>query len=478
MMPKHRGGTRNHSAAGNRLAEKGPILWRNDNQDRTLIRRVASDVLRIAAAAGLAQILALVAVPLLTRLYSPEAFGHFAIFGALVTILMPLASLRYELALPLPSEELNALDLLALCLLLVLGSSFAVAFLCPLVGPILAEWTSITGTEIMLLPLAIFAIGLHAVMTSWLIRDRAFSRVAHIRFATTVGTVACQIGLAQLYTGSTGLILGFVGGYLVGFALAAYQCYRALSEAAARIRLSGIRCVAVEYRSFAIITAPSGIINALGSQLPSMVLPWLYGFAVTGQYSLAQRVLWQPIVFVGQAVYQVFWGNAARLFIEEPARLWPLFLRLNVCLLAVMAPGFVLSWFGAEIFAFVFGPAWEQAGRFAGALVVASFLGLAAQGTTTLEIYRLNHWMSAYEFMRLVLIIGALGAASWMALSPMTCIVAITAAFAMCNVTLFGLNAIAVWRVTLRGERLDHRATTAITIPPTEVRVASENVKR
>jgi len=75
------------------------------------------------------------------------------------------------------------------------------------------------------------------------------------------------------------------------------------------------------------------------------------------------------------------------------------------------------------------------------------------------------------------LIIGALCAASWIALSPMTCIVAMTAAFAMCNVTLFGLNAIAVWRVTLRRERMDHRTATGVAIPPTKVPVASENVK-
>ena len=478
MIPKYRSGSRDCSAARTDVAEKGPVLWRNDNRDRTLIRRVAIDVLRIATAAGLAQILALIAVPFLTRLYNPEVFGHFAIFSALVTVLMPLASLRYEVALPLPSEEPIALDLLAFCLLLVVGSSLAIALLCPLIGLSLAELTSITGTEIMLLPMATFAIGLHAVMTSWLVRDRAFSRVARIRFATTVGTLACQLGLAELYPSSTGLILGFIGGYLVGFILAAYHCQHVLLAAAARIRVSGIRYVAAEYRSFAIITAPSGIINALGSQLPSMVLPWLYGLAVTGQYSLAQRVLWQPLVFVGQAVYQVFWGNAARLFVDEPARLWPLFRHLNICLLAAMAPALLLSWFGAEIFAFVFGPAWEQAGRFAGALVLASFVGLAAQATTTLEIYRLNHWMSAYELMRLILIIGALSAASWMAFSPMTCVIVITAAFAICNLTLFGLNAIAIWRVTLRAERRDQRTATTIAIPPKTVSFASENTER
>src|SRR5215813_9645325 len=72
MIAEHRAEARSRSAERSPLGESGQILSRSDTQDRTLIRRVATDVLRIAAAAGLAQLLALIAVPLLTRLYNPE----------------------------------------------------------------------------------------------------------------------------------------------------------------------------------------------------------------------------------------------------------------------------------------------------------------------------------------------------------------------------------------------------------------------
>jgi lipopolysaccharide exporter len=148
-------------------------------------------------------------------------------------------------------------------------------------------------------------------------------------------------------------------------------------------------------------------------------------------------------------------GNAARLVVEEPGQLWPLFVRLNACLLTLMVPGLALTWGGAEIFTFIFGPAWGQAGHFAGVMIVASLLGLAAQGTTSLHTYRLNHWMCAWEALQLVLVVVALGTAIQMSWSALGCIIAITVSFAVSNVILLVLNGAAVWR-------LSHHADTGI----------------
>jgi O-antigen/teichoic acid export membrane protein len=423
---------------------------RPDHHARNLFQHVASDVFRIAGATGLAQILAFAAAPLLTRLYTPEAFGHFAFFGALVSILMPLGSMRYEAALPLPTDEGHAHRLLALCLILVACSSLVVTLVISFASPVITQWTGLSGTTIALLPVAIFVLGLHTVLTNWIVRSCAFVQLARVRFSTLAGMVACQLGLGQLHAGVTSLILGFIGGYVVGLILAAYTCSRPLLVATALVDFGGIRRVAAEYRFFPIFTSPAQVINAIGLQLPNLLLPYLYGAGVTGQYSLAQRVLGQPMTLVGQAVNQVYWGNAARLVTHAPAQLWPLFVRLNACLLAFMIPGLALTWIGAEIFTFIFGPAWGQAGSFAGVMIVASLLGLAAQGTTSLHTYRLNHWMCAWEVLHLVLVICAVGAAIQMSWSPMGCIVAITASFAVSNAILLALNGLAARRVSYR----------------------------
>ena len=420
---------------------------------RSFLKRVSGDVLRISGAVGLAQLLAFAASPLLTRLYSPDAFGHFAVLGAIVTTLTPLASLRYGWALPLPREEGVARDLLALCLIVVAGFAAVVGIAGTVLWTALEGWFTIRPVDIALLAVTMLVIGLHEVGTSWLVRQQAFRQVAGVRFITLVATVAFQIVLGLLAPGATSLMLGFIGGYLAGFLRGAWHYREALASSARTMDRARMRDAAVEYRKFALVTAPSGVINGVGSMLPAWVLPSLYGLAMTGQWSLAARVLWQPVAFAGQAVNQVLWGTAARLQHDDPKRLWLLFVALNAGLLAAMTPALVLVWYGEELFALIFGPAWAEAGRYAGILVLGTIVSLAAQGTTSLHVYGLNLWMSAWEFARMAVVAATLAAAWWLGLSAMGCIVALTAANAVCDLGLMALNALAVWRIRAGAER-------------------------
>lgn len=63
------------------------------------------------------------ASPILTRLYSPEAFGFLAIFISITSIVGVIACMRYELAIMLLKSDEKAANLLALCLLSVVAIS-------------------------------------------------------------------------------------------------------------------------------------------------------------------------------------------------------------------------------------------------------------------------------------------------------------------------------------------------------------------
>src|SRR5512132_1479463 len=76
--------------------------------------RYARDILSMSSAAALGQITALMAAPLITRLYTPDDFGHLAFFQSAISLLAPLVCLRYEFAIPLPAEDSEGYDLVAL----------------------------------------------------------------------------------------------------------------------------------------------------------------------------------------------------------------------------------------------------------------------------------------------------------------------------------------------------------------------------
>ena len=64
-----------------------------------------------------AQGLAVLALPLLTRLYSPEDFALLAVYVAIIGIATVVSCLRYNIAIPLPEDDADGMALLAVALI-------------------------------------------------------------------------------------------------------------------------------------------------------------------------------------------------------------------------------------------------------------------------------------------------------------------------------------------------------------------------
>ena len=66
--------------------------------------RFARNVAVVSAGSAMGQGLLIVSAPLLTRLYTPADFGVLAVYVSIVSILVVVASLRYEMAINLPGH--------------------------------------------------------------------------------------------------------------------------------------------------------------------------------------------------------------------------------------------------------------------------------------------------------------------------------------------------------------------------------------
>ena len=81
--------------------------------------RFARSASLLAGGAVAGQAIIVAASPILTRLYSPEDFGVLAVFASLLSILSIVASLRYQLAIPLPKTDEEAANVTVLSLAVV-----------------------------------------------------------------------------------------------------------------------------------------------------------------------------------------------------------------------------------------------------------------------------------------------------------------------------------------------------------------------
>ena len=191
-----------------------------------------------------AQALMVLAAPLLTRLYTPQDFGLLAVFVGLLSIVAVTASLRYELAIPLPSDEREAAALLVLSLSSVLVvaalSAIPVFFYRNAIAGLLN--TPALADYLDLVPLGTLFVGAFNVLNVWAIRVKAFTPLAKTKFSQSVAAVGIQVGGASL--GPVALLLGQVAGQAAGSLSLGLRVLRQQWGAIVSVRLSDIALVA------------------------------------------------------------------------------------------------------------------------------------------------------------------------------------------------------------------------------------------
>jgi lipopolysaccharide exporter len=322
-------------------------------------------VVTLASGTAIAQLLLVVAAPVLTRLYTPSDFGVLAVYSSTLTVLLVLASLRYELAIPLPEDDEVAGSVLALTFLILGGMAALVSVVVWLAGDAFVTAVNVPALRPYrwLIPLGFIGAGTYQALSYWAIRRREFGRVARTKLSQGIGQVIAQVGFGIARAGTPGLLVGDVIGRVaggVGLGLLALR-----ERPHARVSRASLLAVATRYRRFPLLTTWAGLLNIGSLQLPSILFSAGFGAAAAGLYALSFNMLVMPTMLVGQAVGQVFLSRAAT-FAREPEQLRQLTERTALALFACGLPVFglvVLA--GPRLFATVLGSEWEQAGRYA-----------------------------------------------------------------------------------------------------------------
>jgi len=358
----------------------------------------------LAGGAALGQLLALLASPLLSRLYSPDDFGTLGVYASILGVLGVAANMRYELAIPLSEDETLASNTLALSLALTAGLGL-VAGVCVLLFS--DELVALTGTPALadltfLIPIGVVAIGTYTALNYWAIRQRAFGVIARTKLNQGASGALVQVGLGAIGLVPLGLLVGQVVGQTAGIATLARLAVRMPMR---RVSLSGMLRAFKRYQRFPKYSLPGAVMNNASLSLPALLVAALYGPAVAGLFYFMQRVLRAPLALVGQSVSQVYYGEASHLAQTAPEALLRLHSQTAKRLLGlVIVPILVLAVAGPSIFAFVFGTEWKAAGEYA--QLMAPFM------LAQFVIAPLSQTFSLLEAQRLLVIVNAFKLAS------------------------------------------------------------------
>lgn len=325
---------------------------------------------KLLTGTGGSQVITMVSLPFLTRLYTTSDFGVFGTFISVTTLAAIFLTLRYEIAIPIPKENAEARNIFdtarlaalinAMILTAVLGISvffFSPPFPLPLV---------------FLTPATAAVCALVVCSEAWLARNRRYANVAQSRIIGACVTIGIQFlcGLTGIFR-DQGLTIGYAMGMLVTLLIETSACAK-LTPTVAR-QAGWFLDVARKYSNFPKFLLVAQTMNSATSQLPVIYFQQHFGSELAGFYFAAPRAL-SVVDLIPTSVGQVFFNDfSAKRAHREPSHglLIGTTRRLALMGLGIFSAIYIFS---TPIFKTVLGTDWASASGIARILIPMYFI--------------------------------------------------------------------------------------------------------
>lgn len=348
------------------------------------------NLLTLVSGSILANLIIIGASPILTRFYTPGAFGLYGLFISITTMISNIATLRYNLAIMLPEKDSEAANILALSLIIITVMSTICLLVAAFTHQGIAELLKNPDISSWLLwaPLAIFLISFFNTLNFWNTRRKKFKQMAISKTGRSLGVVGAQLASGlSVFTASSGLIGGYMLGQAVGLGIIVKQIGVAEGKAIwSNLSPKVIFAQAKRHKKFPLLTLWATLFNNLANQAPIWFIAAIYGTQTAGFFSVADRSIALPLSFISMSVSQVFYQRASEL---KKLTGSSYFLAKKVVLALILIPALpllsIIFW-GPEIFALVFGEQWLSAGKFAAILAPIYWSSFLINSLTMINI--------------------------------------------------------------------------------------------
>ena len=365
-------------------------------------------VLILGSGTAVAQLIGIVTMPIITRLYLPSEMGILAVYSSVLAIFGVGATLRYEFAYALPRENEDAINLFGLCLILLCITTAVFALILFFGRDLLIDAFDLDVIEqyIWFLLIGFFGMGLYTMLNYWAVRQRDYRRITYTKINQGAGGSVCKILLGILSFGPVGLIIGHIVSQIAGITTLARAMWRKDRGNFRAISLSRMKRVAKTYGSFPVFNFPASVVNTMSLELPSLMLLALYDSQAVGFYALANMLVVLPGMLVSGSMGQAYLGEASKMVRERSQELRSLYLRTLKHLSVIVIPLIGIPALCAPfVVPFIFGEVWAEAGWYCWPLALAAMMGFVVSPTSFLSTYGHNHWQLIWDVSRVSFVI-------------------------------------------------------------------------
>lgn len=357
--------------------------------------------------AGLARIVGLLSIPILARIYSPEDFGVLALYTAFTAVLVPVMTLRYVQAIPLPKTNVMAFNLFSVCFKLIVFFSVILTVALAIWAEPILDWFNMEA----LLPwwwLIVFGVtgaALYELFSLWATRKKDYKVIARTQFTQSLIGNLAKIALGLLEIRPLGLIAGQFLTQSAGITTFIKSARQDLKTYLSKIQSSKEKFVAKYYQDFVWYRLPSQFLMVASVQAPVILMAALYSKESTGQLSLAIMALSLPVGLVGNAMAKAYYAEVAALGKNRVSKIKEITISVQKKLFAIGVPSLVLIFFMAEpLFILVFGEKWAVAGKYA--VMLSPFVLLQFTSNSVVQVVNVFGSQRTFLVINLIRILG------------------------------------------------------------------------
>lgn len=304
------------------------------------------------------KIIAISAMPFLTRLYSPESFGYMGVLLSFTLIMAPVFHMGFAFALPLLKNDSNRVVIINSCLSLILLSTIILS-----TALFFLKLTGLINIDTIIIFFSIFAClitSIYELFSQSLIRGKGFNSLSLAIVMRNATNVVLKI-VSFMFLPKLGILIGVVFQDLIS---SIYLAKIVSLRQQSRLKLGSLLTLK-RFAYFPLYRLPSHLILILSAQIPILMTGYFFDIVSVGYLGLSLNLLMIPASMIANSLSQVFYSEILSFGKNRRDSIKLLMKKINIALFTIsFIPLMIILFFGENIFLLIFGPEWEVAGLY------------------------------------------------------------------------------------------------------------------
>ncbi len=366
-------------------------------------------------------------VPILSRLYNPDAYGNFALYNSITSIVVVFTLLGYPNAYTLVKRRDDFVNLIIFQMITIV--SISIISIIPLL--IISHSFNDPDGLLWYLPAGILINGFIGIFSNWMIRNKDFKVSAALESGGEILIRLVNLSIGILGNGyKYGLIIGNMSGRAIAGTINVFRFFRDEKSFLGSLKPDIVKRVLFEWRQYPKYILPNQLIQQFGSQLPVYFLAFIYGSEELGYFSMALTLFNIPVQLFSNAISPVFLQKAYELNSKSFSSLSSFTSRLVVyCQVLIFIPILILMVLSKEIIPFFLGQKWESTAIVISITSLYIYLEILITPLFSLfQVLRRELMLVSLNVFSLVLIISCLAIAIFLELPFYQSIIILTGA--------------------------------------------------